>query len=180
MGFLSVVLHRIAVLCAIAIAGQAAAADVSEAEYQIKAAFLFNFAKFVQWPDTAFGSESNLQICVLGDNPISPALSTIENKTAQGRNVVVRRSLKASEAAECNILYVADARALPAAGRAAPGALTVSDSTGFAEAGGMIGLVTLDNKVRFEVNLDAINDAGLKVSAQLLKLAKAVYRAKGR
>src|SRR5258708_8684937 len=97
----------------------------SLAEYEIKAAFMYNFAKFVQWPAEAFGqAQSPLILCVIGDDVFGPALDTIEHKLAQGRELKVRRQIRLEGARACHILFIAESEhaRLRSVRRAASGA----------------------------------------------------------
>lgn len=149
-------------------------------EYQLKAVFLMNFAKFVEWPATALRpGQSALTICVLGEDPFGHDLDdAVRGQTAADRAIAVRRISQISREETCHVLFVSSPereraeRAL-ATVRNAP-VLTVSEGDDFVVAGGIIALVIEDNKVRFDINLDAAEHAGLKVSSKLLKLARNV------
>jgi hypothetical protein len=148
-------------------------------EYKIKAAFLFNFTKFVEWPDHALRDASApFVLAVLGDDPFGDALDSLKGKTVQGRPLVIRRATSLEDLGRFHMLFVASAErsrlasVLPAA--EAMHALTVGDSPGFRSQGGMIQLVRDGDRVAFEINLDASRRAGLKISSKLLALAKAV------
>ena len=149
-------------------------------EHEVKAAYLFNFASFVQWPPTAFGGpDSPLTICLLGPDPFGPLLdATLADEKVEGRSLVARRLTSLREAERCQIVFVpaVEQRQLPAllALLDARPALTVGESDGFARDGGMIGFVLQNDTVRFEVNSAAVERAGLKMSAHLLKLARLV------
>jgi hypothetical protein len=143
-------------------------------EYQLKAAFLLNFARFTEWPASADGPPGRpLTICLLGDDPFGPLLdSTVAGKNANGRPLAVRRLGKSDAPAGCEILFVSKPDLLrPAAGQPI---LTVGESSGFARAGGAVGFFLEDNRIRFEINLDVVQRAGLKVSSRLLDLARVV------
>lgn len=152
---------------------------VQLSENQVKAAYLFNFAKFVEWPGSAFvGPGSPLVIGIIGKGPYGEAHEALSGRTAKGRRVQIRQLSRADEAAGCQILYIAASekphlqeilRALPSTG-----VLTVSDLKNFCRTGGMIGLVTRGEKLQFEVNVANAERAGLKLSSQMLKLAVSV------
>ena len=149
-------------------------------EYQLKAVFLMNFAKFVEWPTTAFRSAQNaLTICVLGENPFGHDLDdVVRGQVAADRALAVKRLAQVQREDNCHVLFVSAAEKtrterILGVLRNAP-TLTVGEGDDFAAAGGMIGLFIDDNKIRFEVNLDAADRAGLKISSKLLKLAKNV------
>jgi len=165
--------------CALLGALPAAAADGST-DAQVKAGFVYNFAKFTEWPASAFASpQAPIRLCLSGvDETQAKAFAGIEGKPVQGREVKIKRSPTSAEIGECNILYVGDEepRRAQAALQAARNAsvLTVSDSDGFADSGGVIGLFYADNRIQFEVNLGAAQRAGLKIASQVLKIARAV------
>jgi hypothetical protein len=146
-------------------------------EYQIKAAFLFNFAKFVEWPPDAFPqNNSPIVIGVLGQNVFGHYLEdTIRDKTVQNRPFVIKEFKSVEEAVHCHILFVSASMkdSLPAVIDNLHNAstLTVSDTDQFIKAGGMINFVIEDNKVRFQINAEAAKKAGLKISSKLLSLA---------
>lgn len=144
-------------------------------EYQVKAAFLYNFLKFVDWPADAISSPSTICIGVIGRNPFEGALDTLKGKSAKGRRVVVSHFRSIDEVKGCDLLYVG-ASEKPRLSQILRQAhnfhmLTVSDQDGFCEAGGMINLIFIKNRVGFDINVAAASRARLKISSQLLKLA---------
>ncbi len=149
-------------------------------EYEIKAAFLYNFAKFVEWPADAFpDAQAPVLLGILGDDPFGLVLDQmIYGKTANGRGFVVKRISEGAELRSCHILFISSsekkylARILE--GLKGSGVLTVGDMDRFAESGGVIHLLLAENKVRFEINLTAAGRAGLKISSKLLALARIV------
>lgn len=169
-----------AVVCAIlSVASPRAVQAGALAEYEIKAAFIYNFTKFVQWPPTAFAQpEAPLILCVIGEDAFGPALDTIDHKLAQGHELRVRRHVRLEDARSCHLLFVAQSERarLAAVLRAVSGAsvLTISDIDRFAEAGGVIGLYEVDSNVHFSINRDRARSAMLQINSQLLKLAKIV------
>lgn len=148
-------------------------------EYRIKAAFLFNFSKFTEWPaEVMQQSGGKLVFCIYGTDPFGPIIEeTLGNKTVDGRTPTVMRVRQMQELTACHLLYLSsanDAEILPQiADRAI---LVVSDDKNFLRAGGMVQLIIQDNRVGFEINLPAVERAGLKVSAKLLKLAKSLVK----
>lgn len=149
-------------------------------EYQVKAAFLYNFAKFVEWPSSSFSDANTpLRICVLGQDPFGEQLRDIANdKIVNGRKLQVNQVADLQVARTCHILFIASAEKaqlkLTLESLRGTGALTVGDTEGFVEEGGMINFVLVNDRVRFEVNHKAATEAGLKVSSKLLNLAKSV------
>jgi YfiR/HmsC-like len=162
------------IIAVLSLAGREAL-SAEEAEARLKVAFLFNFAKFVTWPEPEFSAQPTITICISGESGFGDALNALKGKTAQGREVVVKRDVKLEQIPYCHIVFVCGSerisKILTEAGK---GVLTVSDIPAFADAGGIIGLVVSDNKVGFDVNLEAAQQADLKISAQLLKVARGV------
>ena len=149
-------------------------------EFQIKAVYLFNFGRFVEWPANATKDES-FAICVLGLDPFGPVLdSMLAGEVIDNRKLVARRITNAHDAASCRILFISSSEAahikeiLISVEKS--GVLTVSDMPGFTGSGGMIQFVLRESKVRFEVNLTAAEKAGLTFSSQLLKVATDVKK----
>ena len=162
----------------------AQAGDASDSsEYLIKAGFIYNFAKFVEWPSAAFPqSDSPIVIGVLGTDPFGNIIDRIvEDKKIGTRGFVVKRlkwGKDLKDLRDCKILFVsASERAhideIVQSVKGLP-ILTVGETPGFAERGGMIRFTLEDNRVRFEVNVDAAHDADLNISSRLLTLAKII------
>lgn len=149
-------------------------------EAQIKAGFVFNFTKFIEWPTDAFADpESPIVLGVLGDSPITDLLiETAAGKTVNGRAVTIRRFNEGQDPRTCHILFVSSSeqkRALQILEKVkGSSVLTVSETSGFAQAGGMINFFVEGNKVRLEINLDAAGQARLKISAKVIAVARLV------
>lgn len=150
-------------------------------EYQIKAAFLFNFAKFVDWPPDAFPSDkSPITLCVFRHDPFGSSLDEIiQGKTINNRAILARRTNELPDLKPCQLVFVdkeAD-KGLSDVLNSLKGtsALVVGESEGFAERGGGIQFFLEDNKLRFAINVDAIQRARLNVSSKLLALARIVH-----
>lgn len=148
-------------------------------EYLIKAAFLFNFAKFVEWPADSFKDDfSPINLCILGTDPFGSALDTIKGKTVKGRPLKIRWTNQVNDIEGCHILFISASEKENLKeilyGLRRSNTLTVSEINGFAQMGGMINFIIVDQKVRFEINLDVAQRSRLKMSAQLLKLARIV------
>jgi hypothetical protein len=187
-------LRRLAILIAVfsmtlnwtASAGAQAGDASDSSEYLVKAGFIYNFAKFVEWPSTAFAEpDSPIVIGVLGTDPFGDIINrVVEGKKIGSRGFVVRRfkwskELKdLKEFKECRILFVSSSEKLHfeeivEAVKGLP-ILTVGETPGFAERGGMIRLMLEDNRVRFEVNVAAARDGNLNISSRLLTLARII------
>ena len=156
-----------------------AGAERPVSEYELKAAFIYNFTRFTEWPNTAFDDENpSFNICVYGEDPFGDAFSSFLDKKAAGRSIVYRRIPRGESSAGCQILYIsgsesAQQRQVLAQLAAAP-VLTVSDMKDFASQGGMVGLVRKDRKIGIQINLSSVHSAGLRVSAKLLSVAEVV------
>jgi YfiR/HmsC-like len=159
--------------------------DTASLEYEVKAAYLLNFTRFVEWPPSAFErDDSPLVICVIGQDPFHTILErTVEGGVSNGHPIRIQRAPHAADSRGCHVAFIAPVPgdpAVPAFNDAGePPVLTVGESRGFARNGGMIGLVVVNATVRFEVNLDAIRRAGLRVSSRLVALATRVYSRQG-
>ncbi|MFZ0414563.1 MAG: YfiR family protein [Candidatus Acidiferrales bacterium] len=150
------------------------------AEYKVKAAFLYNFAKFIEWPPQTFpGGNSPIILCVYGSDPFRGELeATVLGKKIDGRGFETRHMNRIEELRVCHMVFVSEAEAkrapeILAALKDAP-LLVVGESQGFAAEGGEIQFVLEDGKVHFLVNTDAVGRAHLKVSSKLLSLAQIV------
>jgi hypothetical protein len=144
-------------------------------ESQVKAAFLYNFGKFVKWPNPP--TENTFTVCILGqDTSFGTVLeSTVAGESIEGKPINVRRVGNAEEAASCRILYISSSEknrlsAILAALNRHP-VLTVSDIPKFVDRGGMIQFLLQDNRVRFAINLAPAASAGIAMSSELLKVA---------
>jgi YfiR/HmsC-like len=158
--------------------GAPARAEVDE--YQLKAAFLYNFAKFVDWPPEAFTSPSDpFTICVLGENPFGKALAgVIDGRTLNGRSFQLRPIPDAQHGNTCQILFVSSSernRFRSILGELKASAiLTVGDTAGFATAGGVANLTLEGETIRIEINIGVAKQNNLRISSKLLNLARIV------
>jgi hypothetical protein len=157
-------------------AGQA---ETLSSENSLKAAFIFNFAKYVEWPENAFKGKAEFCIATLGRSSLSMELAALGGKSVNGRNIVFRRVRSPEEAAHCQILFISRSELAKLAGildilREVP-VLTVSDYGDFCTKGGMLSLVAERGKIVFDVNIQETQRAGLKPSSQVLKLARKIY-----
>lgn len=152
-------------------------------EYEVKAAYLFNFAKFVTWPGQAFDSpNAPLTICIAGPDKFGASLdSLIAGERIGGRPIAAKRIAEPGDMGGCHIVFVGASEAARARSfldsAHKRNALTVSDMPHFAERGGMIQFVLDGGRVRFDINLKAAQDAGLALSSELLKVAGRVMPA---
>lgn len=152
----------------------------SPVEYQVKAAFLLNFTKFVDWPAASFANpDSPIAICILGKDPFGPVLDEIvQGETVNARKVTVQRISQPPGPRTCHVVFVGEpgketSKKLSGLGR---GVLTVGEGDGFLRDGGMVALVVDNRRVRFDINQAAATNAGLSLSARLLNVARTVEK----
>ncbi len=153
-------------------------ADVKE--YEIKAAFIYNFAKFVEWPEDAFGrADAPIIIGIVGKDPFGKMIDhAVEGRRVNGRTVEIKRVNWGAEVKTCHILFVSSSESgkmgqLSELVKNAP-ILTIGETPGFASRGGIVNFTEEEGKVRFEINADAAKRARLTISSKLLSLAKVV------
>lgn len=148
--------------------------------YAVKAAFLYNIARFVEWPPDSIESQPDggpapFRFCVVGEDPFGPLLDELaHSQRLQGRPIEIRRCKHADGLDDCEMVFVGlpeDEWTEALAAAEHQGALTVGEGKAFVRAGGAIGLMVDHNRVRFEVNLAAAERAGLRISSKLLRLA---------
>ena len=174
---------RLALIVATGAILAAAAPGQTADEYQVKAAYMYNFAKFVDWPAAAFDSPAQPMVfCVLGPTPLSRVLGeTLAGKVLDQRPLLFRQLTDSTQAGKCQVLFIGfsdkkrlrqtldEVRALHV--------LTVGEGEDFTAEGGIVRFVMDAGRVRLEFNVDAAEDAKLRVSSKLLGLAKVVRRA---
>lgn len=148
-------------------------------EYQLKAAFLYNLLQFIEWPEQAFkDAASPLVICIYDDRAAGSAFDSYRNEKIRGRQLVFKKFDDMQAGLDCHILFINTQDKKTLAGIAAKTAgrsiLTVGEADGWARLGCIINFFTADNKLRFEINPEAAKKAGLKLSSEILKVAKIV------
>jgi hypothetical protein len=158
-------------------ASQPAPPPPTPLEYEVKAAFLLNFAKLTEWPDAAFERpDSPIRVCVAGSNPFGRALAqTFQNETAGGRPLEARVIATPAQASGCHMVFVPrrHSRAARDLIRAAtPAAVTVGESDDFLTQGGAINFFIERGRVRFDINQQSAEQRGVRFSSQLLRLAR--------
>lgn len=167
-------------LAVLALVPAAVPAADQPVEHEVKAAFLYHFAQYVEWPETAFDApRSPFVLGVAGDDGFLTAISSaVADKSVAGHRIVVRAVRTPAETGGCHMVFVApsEASGLPGilGGLDALPVLAVGDIPGFAEAGGAIGFAIRDGRVVFQINTDAVRRAGLRISSKLLRLAEIV------
>ncbi len=157
----------------------------SASEYELKAAMLYNLMHFVEWPPSAYPDpQAAILLCVLGRDPFGGSLTTTVSKpTAIGRPVLARHVQQVKDVRDCQVLYISSSerKTLPQIFSALKGAsvLTVGEMSQFAARGGMIQFSLEDKQIRFDVNVEAASQGGLKISSRLLLLSR-IVRAQNR
>ncbi len=174
---------RLAFLIALNLGAGTAWTAAPPGEYQIKAAYLLNFARYMEWPAARLPIGALLRLCVLGRDPFGGALMGLEGRQVNGHEMRLRQIEGVDQAGDCHLVFIADSEerrlGLLLRGLAGKGVLSVSDADGFAEAGGGIGLVVEDGRVRFDINHAALQRDGLRASSQLLRLGRNVLGVRG-
>jgi hypothetical protein len=148
-------------------------------EYEIKAAYLYNFINYIEWPENALPSTGGtITIGIVGENPFEGALQSLAGKQVKGRTLAVKQITDPKDLDGCQIVFISSSekeRVTELLERLKDSRiLTVSEIDGFAQRGGIINFISERNKVRFEINPDAARRLGLTISSELLKLAKVV------
>jgi hypothetical protein len=147
-------------------------ADDAANEYKIKAGYLYNFTKFITWPDS---DAATFNLCILRNDPFGTIIDAIETKVVKNRPIRVLRLNKLHNGSSCHILFVSSAenpvKNIPGPLKAIK-TLTVGEGPDFAAQGGMIGFVNREGRIKLQINLDAIRQGGLIISAKLLEVAE--------
>lgn len=154
----------------------AVADETQISEYRVKSAFLYNFSRFVTWPEASLQDRTEFSLCIIGTDPFGAQLDKLTGKTVHNHTLVVKRHHSLAVVDDCHLVYIGEG-ITPAdvllLAREQP-VLTVSDAADFIEQGGIIQFKLVQNKVRFRINMDAANTAGLHISSKLLSLAISV------
>lgn len=171
----------LALACLVALAAQARGQGRTPvvSEYHVKAVFLLNFTRFVEWPSSPTAAEAPIVVGILGEDPFGRALDdVVRGETVRGRGVKVRRLRQIAEAEQCDLVFIASSERNRLGGilerTSGKPILTVSDMPEFAELGGMVGLVTTQGKTKLQINVEAAKAAHLSVSSKLLRPAQIV------
>jgi len=164
--------------CITGLFSQASAADEQSLEYQVKAAFVLNFTKFTEWPSSAFPAvNSPFSICILGMDPFGGSLEQIiQGEAIGGHRMAIQRINRGSRPQGCQVLFAGqaekDTRMVLA--DLGAGVLTIGEGDSFLQDGGMISFIIENRRTRFDINLKAAENAGLKLSSRLLSVARSV------
>ena len=156
----------------------AGSAVAAEDQYKVKAAMLYNFAKFVEWPANSLENDNRIIFCIAGKSELNTSIMQIQGKTLKGRSVSVRQIAKPNDVAECQILFISQSEIIRLSSYLQQSKhhniLTVSDMEQFAESGGMIGFTEEDNRISFEINNETAQNRSIQISSYLLNLARKV------
>ena len=149
--------------------------ETVSSEYLVKAAFLYNFAKFVDWPEGSFHhDDSPLTILVYGENPFGEAFGSLKGKTVKGRKLIIKHYSGLIDLERCHIMFISSSeeKYVPSIIKKIKGKniLSVADMDGFAQRGGMINLIKTADRLRIEINAGAAELAGMSISSKLLNL----------
>ena len=177
-GVFDMALRLSIIACLLSLLAAGTRAQVVE-EYQVKAAFLYNFAKFVDWPAQSFKTPGDpITLCVVGENPFGGALDdATDRKTVAGRGFLIRQVALIGPACDCQILFISasERRRFRSILESVPQRiLTVGEIPDFATAGGVVNFKLEAGKVRFEINVEAAERQQLHISSKLLSLAQIV------
>jgi hypothetical protein len=156
---------------------QAGLPAAQPSEYDVKAAFLLNFIKFIEWPARPEEANAPFPICILGEDPFDSTLDQIvTGESVGGRHVIVQRIDQLQPS--CRVVFIGEFVKEPAKtiANAGHGILTVGEGEEFVRKGGMIGFVVVNRRVRFDINHKAATNAALRVSSRLLSVARAVIK----
>jgi hypothetical protein len=172
---------RFSCLLAIAVffcAGPGNAAE-SDVELRVKAAYLLNFARFVEWPHSATEDSGPVVIAVLGHDPITPALeATVHDKNIKGRSISIRQFDSPEQLDHCDILFIPHSEARKSravlAELSGKPVLTVGEASGFLGQGGIVEFQLIDDTLRFSINVGAAQQSSLRVSSELLGVAYSI------
>lgn len=155
-------------------------------EYLVKLAFIYKMIIYVKWPEGVFSKPDDpVVFCILGKNPFKSAAKTVKNRTVKGKQIITKEIGSLRGVSSCNVLFVSQSeerslgRVLKSPELEKSSILTIADMEDFSKKGGMISLIKEDRRVRFEINTEAVEKASIKISSQLLKLAKIVKTTKG-
>ena len=154
--------------------------NFSSNELKLKILYLYNFSKLTEWPESTFESEDTaVNICIYGDDRYAHAAQALSKKQIKKRSIKILTITSAEQVAKCHALLIAKNSRQPQQFLTQAyqhNVLTTGDDNNFIKHGGIIGLIKIGNKIRFEINLGAINNKQLKISSKLLRLAKTIHR----
>lgn len=147
----------------------------TETESAVKIGFLYNFFKFIDWPQSA-DTSAGYRLCTTGDNSLGNSLLVLQDKTINNKPLSIKRGVSGEALKNCHMVFIGVDEEIGKSISNLQGlaVVTVSDNPDFINQGGMIGLVQYNNRLAFEVGLDAANAAGIRISAKIIELAKRI------
>jgi YfiR/HmsC-like len=156
------------------------AQETKRGEYEVKAAFIYNFLKFVQWPDKAFSENpSTINVCIVGEDPFGSAIKIFQGEKVSNKTIEINRPESLHGVKNCQVLFISrsEKERLPQILKAIRGLniLSIGDTDMFEHQGVIINFSLVQDKVRFEIDINAARQAGIRISSKLLSLARAVY-----
>jgi hypothetical protein len=153
-------------------------------EYEVKAAFIYNLAKFVEWPGKSLDNISTLTLYIIGDDPFGTDMDAIKDKLIKGKRIVIKQIYSPDDLKNAGILFISSSEKEQLRdilkGISSLPILTVGDTKSFAQRGVMVNFYLENSKIRFEINLEAVNLAGLKISSNLLRMGTIIAPPKGK
>jgi hypothetical protein len=152
------------------------AASSALPEYKVKAVFLLNFLRFIEWPEAVLGQSDTISLCVLGEDPFGDYLTPLSDKKVRRHPIEVRNPPTLADTSGCHLLFTSDPKAYRTWQEQGFTDLqvTVSDLDGFCDQGGMIQFYNREGKVHFKINLSAVNKTSIRIDSQLLDFATIV------
>jgi len=154
------------------------AQDPKPTEYQVKATFLYNFLKFVDWPDDKNMRTGVINICVIGEDPFGKAIDFMKDETIENRRLAIKRLKTLQHIETCKVVFISmsEQENLNQILKTIKdlNVLTIGDTEGFARKGVIINYYIEENKVRFEINVNALKRSGLRINSKVMKLARII------
>ncbi|MCG6553072.1 MAG: YfiR family protein [Candidatus Magnetominusculus sp. LBB02] len=151
-------------------------------EYEVKAFAIYNLAKFIEWPENSLAAAPNLTIYIIGDDPFKNFREAMKDKSVQGKAIVIKKINSPADVKDAGILFISRSEIdhLPniLSGISRAPVLTVGDTQSFASRGVMVNFYVENDKIKFEINVEAANLKGLKISSNLLKMGKIIATSK--
>ena len=174
----------ILILITAAVVTSALGEERKPGEYEVKAVFIYNLAKFIEWPDKSFDNSPTLTLYILGEDPFGSEIDAIRDKLIKGRRVVVKQIDSPDDLDNAGILFISSSekerlRDILKSISGLP-ILTVGDTKSFAQRGVMVNFYLENSRIRFEINLEAANLAGLNISSNLLRMGTIISPPKGK
>lgn len=156
------------------------AQDTKRGEYEVKAAFIYNFLKFIEWPDKVFTDNPfTMNLCIVGENPFGNAINSYQGDKVSNRTIAIKKSESLQDIRNCHVVFISRSEKdrIQQIMKALRGSniLSIGDTDTFEKQGVIINFSIVENKVRFNINVNAARQSGLRISSKLLKLSRAVY-----